>query len=67
MTSCRENENKIEQLANNQAANLDIKKLKGKLQDIYRLIVGKFRVFYDTDYKIIEIIEILNRKDAYNG
>ncbi|MBN1633073.1 MAG: type II toxin-antitoxin system RelE/ParE family toxin [Ignavibacteria bacterium] len=44
-----------------------IKKLKGKFDNIYRFRISSFRLFYtvDDDRKIVFIIEIVKRKDAY--
>lgn len=45
----------------------DIKKLQG-YQDIYRLIVGSYRILYtvDDDKLIIVIIDAGNRGEIYN-
>ncbi|MBQ8638836.1 MAG: type II toxin-antitoxin system RelE/ParE family toxin [Lachnospiraceae bacterium] len=43
----------------------DIKKLQGV--DGYRLRVGNFRVLFDVNGIIIDIIEIGNRGDIYKG
>lgn len=43
----------------------DIKKLKGK--DGYRLRVGSFRVLFDVNGTIIDIIDIGNRGQIYKG
>jgi mRNA interferase RelE/StbE len=45
----------------------NIKKLKGKHDDIYRFRIGDYRLFYklnENDY-LIFILNIENRKDAY--
>jgi len=45
----------------------NIKKLKGYVPDTWRYRVGKFRIFYtlDQEEKIIYILTIDHRKDAY--
>ena len=43
----------------------NIKKLKGK--EGYRLRVGSFRVLFDVNGTIIDIIEIGNRGQIYKG
>lgn len=43
----------------------DIKKLQGT--EIYRLRVGTFRVLFDVDGNIIDIIDIGNRGQIYRG
>jgi mRNA interferase RelE/StbE len=45
----------------------NIKKLKGNYKDLYRFRIGDFRLFYKVDEteKIIFIVNIENRKDAY--
>jgi len=54
-------------LRSNPFFGINIKKLKGKYNDIYRFRIGDFRMFYkiDENEKIIFIINIENRKDAY--
>ena len=46
----------------------NIKKLKGEFSGLYRYRLGKFRLFYeiDDDKIIVFIIDIEDRKDAYN-
>jgi mRNA interferase RelE/StbE len=45
----------------------NIKKLKDYVPDTWRYRIGKFRIFYsvDQDEKIIYILTIDQRKDAY--
>ena len=44
----------------------DINKLKGKkVQNIYRLRIGKYRVIYSLEKEIIKIIKIDTRGDVY--
>ena len=54
-------------LRSNPFFGINIKKLKGKYNEIYRIRIGDFRMFYkiDENKKIIFIINIENRKDAY--
>jgi len=54
-------------LRNNPFFGINIKKLKGKYNEIYRFRIGDFRMFYkiDENEKIIFIINIENRKDVY--
>jgi len=44
-----------------------IKKLRGYSPDTWRYRIGRFRVFYliDQKEKIIYILTVVNRKDAY--
>jgi mRNA interferase RelE/StbE len=46
----------------------NIKKLKGKLAGLYRYRIGPYRLFYeiDDDKIIIYIIDIADRKNAYD-
>jgi len=45
----------------------NIKRLKGELAAIYRFRIGNYRIFYtiDTEKKIVFILDINHRKDAY--
>ena len=54
-------------LRNNPFFGLNIKKLKGKFTKINRFRIGDYRIFYTVDEseKIIFIINIENRQDAY--
>ena len=54
-------------LRSNPFFGINIKKLKGKYKEIYRFKIGDFRMFYkiDENEKVIFIINIENRKDAY--
>ena len=54
-------------LRNNPFFGINIKKLKGKFKEIYRFKIGDYGLFYKVDEseKIIFIINIENRQDAY--
>jgi len=54
---------------NNPFFGINIKKLKGKYKEIFRFRMGDFRLFYQINEKekIIFIINIENRQDAYKG
>ncbi|MFA4932734.1 MAG: type II toxin-antitoxin system RelE/ParE family toxin [Caldisericia bacterium] len=45
----------------------NIKRLKGELSSIYRYRIGDYRLFYtiDFDKKLVFILDITHRKDAY--
>jgi mRNA interferase RelE/StbE len=44
----------------------DVNKLKGKkIKNIFRLRIGKFRVIYYLEKKVIKIIKIDTRGDVY--
>jgi len=45
----------------------NIKKLKGKLKELYRFRIGNFRLFYkiSDETVIVFILDIEDRKDAY--
>jgi len=48
---------------------LNIKKLKGYNPETWRYRIGRFRVFYliDQAEKIVSILSVDNRRDAYKG
>lgn len=56
------------QLRTNPFFGPNIKKLKGKFEGIYRFRIGDYRLFYTVDKEkvIVFIIELAQRKDAYN-
>ena len=56
----------IEQYANNPTIARNVKSLKGKFSDFYRLRVGDYRVIFDSDLRVMYIYDIKNRKDVYN-
>lgn len=45
----------------------NIKRLKGEFRSIYRYRIGNYRVFYmvDSEKKMVFILDITHRKDAY--
>jgi mRNA interferase RelE/StbE len=45
----------------------NIQKLKGEYKELYRVRIGDYRLFYKIEEteKIIFIVNIENRKDAY--
>jgi mRNA interferase RelE/StbE len=60
---------KLELLATNpEVLKNDIKILRGKIPNLYRLRVGNYRIIYrqDNDKLIILIVRIGHRKDIYD-
>ena len=57
------------QLKNNPFFGHNIKKLKDEFEEVYRYRIGKIRLFYTIDIskKIVIIIDIDHRKDAYRN
>ncbi len=57
------------QLIQNPFFGPNIKKLKGKLSNIYHYRVGKLRIFYtiDSDKKLVFMIDINKRKEVYRN
>jgi len=55
------------QLKSNPFYGPNIKKLKGKLEGVYRYRIGPFRMFYiiDQDKVIVFILNLEKRKDSY--
>ena len=55
------------QLRNNPYFGHNIRKLKDDIRNIYRYRIGDYRLFYliDEDQKLIYIIDLHHRKDAY--
>ena len=54
-------------IKNNPFSGLNIKKLKGKIDNLFRYRIGKYRLLYfvDKEKKIIFISNIQHRKNAY--
>lgn len=44
----------------------DVKVLKGKLGDIKRLRVGKYRILFDDNNDIMSVFEVKHRREAYS-
>lgn len=57
------------QLRSNPYYGANIKKLKGSYEGIYRYRIGDYRLFYkiENDRVIVVIIDISNRRDAYQN
>ena len=55
------------QLRSNPFFGLNIKKLKGEFEGIYRYRIGNYRLFYmiDNDRVIVVILSLKQRKEAY--
>lgn len=45
----------------------NVKRLKGEFDSIYRYRIGNYRLFYiiDSEKKLVFILDISHRKDAY--
>ncbi|MBI2831379.1 MAG: type II toxin-antitoxin system RelE/ParE family toxin [Chloroflexi bacterium] len=54
-------------LRNNPFFGANIKRLKGELNSVFRYRIGNYRVFYtiNSEKKLIFILDIAHRKDAY--
>jgi mRNA interferase RelE/StbE len=54
-------------LRNNPFFGPNIKRLKGELSSIYRYRIGNYRLFYsvDTEKRLVFILDLEQRKDAY--
>ena len=62
----RETARKLIQAIENLPSSGDIRKLKSqKVQDLYRLRIGRFRVIYKLEADIIRVLLIDARKDVY--
>ena len=57
----------IEEISMNPFLGINIKKLKGELKGFYRYKIGDKKIVYSIDdkIKIVSIVWIGNRKDAY--
>lgn len=55
------------QLRDNPYFGVNIKKLKGEFEGLYRFRIGKYRLFYfiDDQKVIVFVIDLKHRKDAY--
>jgi mRNA interferase RelE/StbE len=56
----------IEKYSENPSGNFDIKHLKGKFGEFKRLRVGNYRIIFDEENNILNIIEIKHRQEVYN-
>jgi mRNA-degrading endonuclease RelE of RelBE toxin-antitoxin system len=56
----------IEAYAANPRGAFDIKALKGKLGDIKRLRVGKYRILFDDEKEVMSVHEVKHRREAYS-
>lgn len=56
---------KIEGYSKNPEGNFDVKTLKGKFEDLFRLRVGKYRIIFEIIDDTMYIYEIKHRKEAY--
>lgn len=45
----------------------NIRKLRGYAPDVWRYRIGKYRIFYtvDEDHRVVSMVTIEHRKDAY--
>jgi mRNA-degrading endonuclease RelE of RelBE toxin-antitoxin system len=43
-----------------------VKVLRGKLGDIKRLRVGKYRILFDDDNEVMSVYEVKHRREAYS-
>ena len=44
----------------------DLKVLKGKLGDMKRLRVGKYRILFDDENNVMSVYEVRHRREAYS-
>ncbi len=56
----------IEKYASNPNGKYDIKNLKGEFGNFKRLRVGNYRIIFDEEGQILNIIEIKHRQEAYH-
>jgi addiction module RelE/StbE family toxin len=57
--------NKIEIFAQNPDYRTNVKSLKGKYGDFYRLRAGVFRIIFQVENNKLQVIEVKQRKDSY--
>ena len=55
----------LENFANNPKGNFNIKLLKGKFENLYRLRVGNYRIIYDIINDEINVYRVRHRKEVY--
>jgi mRNA-degrading endonuclease RelE of RelBE toxin-antitoxin system len=56
----------VEAYATNPQGAFDVKVLKGKLGDIKRLRVGKYRILFGDENDVISVYEVKHRREAYS-
>lgn len=56
----------IELYSQNPKGNFDIKILKGRYDEFKRLRVGRYRIIFEDDDRIMLIYEIKHRQEAYD-
>jgi mRNA interferase RelE/StbE len=59
---------KTKQLVSENPDNLNVKKLKSKIQ-LYRLKIGDYRIIYCIEYAkvIVYVVDVGHRRDIYNN
>jgi mRNA interferase RelE/StbE len=55
----------VEAYSGDPQGRFDVKALKGKLGDIKRLRVGKYRILFDDNNDIMSVYEVKHRREAY--
>lgn len=56
----------LEAYAADPQGNFDVKVLKGKLGDMKRLRVGKYRILFEDDNEVMSVYEVKHRQEAYS-
>jgi mRNA interferase RelE/StbE len=56
----------VESYAADPQASFDVKVLKGKLGDMKRLRVGKYRILFDEEKEVMSVYEVKHRREAYS-
>ena len=56
----------LEAYAADAQGSFDVKVLKGKLGDMKRLRVGKYRILFDDDNEVMSVYEVKHRREAYS-
>ena len=57
---------KLEQYAEHQSSELDVRILKGRYDDMKRLRVGNYRIIFEETGEEMLVYEIRHRQEAYN-
>ena len=55
----------VEAYAADPQGSFDVKVLKGKLGDMKRLRVGKYRILFDIENEVVSVYEVKHRQEAY--